>query len=675
MSKEIKFDPKRPFMTPMLGAAYYPEDWDESEQAHDIEYMVKAGINVVRITEFAWRMMEPKDGEFDFAWLHRLMDRLGEAGIAAILGAPSATPPKWVEEKDPEMLHVNENGLRQIHGGRRHCCSNNPTFRHYSLRIAEKMAEEFGSDPRVVGWQIDNEIWNPMDCCCEHCHSGFIGYLKEKYKTIDNLNKQWNHNIFSQWYDSFEQIPSPTHSWQNPHIKLEWKTFHMMSHIDFVHAQADIIHKYSKAPVGTDMMPVFDVDYDLMNSKLDVVQFNHYNSEDNLWLLPFWFDYLRNIKNRPFWNTETATCWNGSTVAPAIRDEGFCSANSWLPIILGGEANMYWLWRQHWAGHELMHGSVLYANGRPLHIFSEVQRIAADYEKASEFLTKTRVKTDIAMQVSALNNNMNETQGVSPETAIGMNDKHKSPYLTRLRKFYRPMHSHGIRPDVLGVDKGFDGYKLLFSINMLTLEIGDMPERIEKWVRDGGTWFVGPLTDIRNSVGAHYVDKAMGLVERLTGAELTYSIPDPDSKVKMSWADGSEFCCSQWHQLYDVPENAEVLATVTDGYSTLLGKAVAFKVKVGKGNVIVLGTMPGEDELKKLFDIALEISGTKRLVTSGNVIAAEREGEGFEGVAMTEITGKEGTVEIDRPMTDILTGESFEKTVTVKPWQTRILKA
>lgn len=675
MSENIKFEPLRKNMTPMLGAAYYPEDWDESEQVKDIENMVKVGINVVRIAEFAWRMMEPSDGQFEFGWLHRVIDRLGNAGIAVILGTPSATPPKWVEEKDPNMLSIDKTGLRQLHGGRRHCCSNNPTYRKYSLRIAEKMAVEFGDDPRIIGWQIDNEILGPADCCCEHCHNGFIEYLKDKYKTVDNLNRQFNHNIFSQWYDSFEQIPSPTHSWQNPHILLEWKTFNMLSHVRFIHEQADVLHKYVKAPVGTDMMPTVDIDYDLMNSKLDVVQFNHYNADDNLWLMPFWFDYFRNVTEHPFWNTETATCWSGSTAGTGCQPEGFCSANSWLPIILGGEANMYWLWRQHWAGHELMHGSVLYANGRPMHIFSEVQKIAADYEKASDFLTNTRVKTDIAMQVSSHNNNMNEHQLVSYENAIGILANHKSPYLSRLRKFYGPMHAHGIRTDVLGENKGFDGYKLLFSINMLTLEIGDMPERIEKWVKDGGTWFVGPLTDIRTSVGAHYTDRAMGMVERLTGAELVDSIPDPNSKIKMSWADGSEFKCTQWHQLYNVPENAEVLATVTDGYSTLLGKAVAFKVKVGKGSVIVLGTMPNEQEIIKLCDIALEESGAKRFNASSSIIAAGREGNGMRGIALTEIAGKEGTIEIDCPMTDILTGESFEGTVPVAPWQTRILKA
>lgn len=193
---------------PMLGAAYYPEDWDESEQAHDIAMMVKAGINVVRIGEFAWAKMEPREGEYDFSWMHRVMEKLDKAGIKVILGTPSATPPNWVEEKDPEMRLLDDIGLRHDHGGRRHCCSNNPTYLRCSLEIAEAMAKEFGNDPRVIGWQIDNEIAAfDYGCFCPHCIRAFREHLQARYGTIDELNRRWNCNIFSQWYDSFEQIP------------------------------------------------------------------------------------------------------------------------------------------------------------------------------------------------------------------------------------------------------------------------------------------------------------------------------------------------------------------------------------------------------------------------------------------------------------------------------------
>ena len=128
-----------------------------------------------------------------------------------------------------------------------------------------------------------------------------------------------------------------------------------------MHRQAAILRRYTKAPIGTDMMPTNAMGYEEMCGPLDVVMFNHYNSPSNLGDAAFWFDFLRTLKDRPFWNTETATTWNGSVaVGQVLKPEGYCRVNSWLPVAFGGESNMYWLWRQHWAGHELVH-SILWS--------------------------------------------------------------------------------------------------------------------------------------------------------------------------------------------------------------------------------------------------------------------------------------------------------------------------
>ena len=221
---------------PMLGTAYYPEAWDENEQERDIALMQKAGLKVVRMAEFAWSKMEPAEGEFHFEWLHGVIDKLEDAGIKVILGTPSATPPIWLEEKDPSMMVVYENDCRAQHGARRKNCSNNLTYRKYAARITEKMAIEFGADSRVIGWQIDNEI-EPLEngCFCHACKKKFAEHLRQKYGTIENLNQRWNLNLWSQNYDKFEQVPMPkSHTFHNPHLMYEWKEFQSDSHVDFV---------------------------------------------------------------------------------------------------------------------------------------------------------------------------------------------------------------------------------------------------------------------------------------------------------------------------------------------------------------------------------------------------------------------------------------------------------
>ncbi len=154
--------------------------------------------------------MEPKVGEYDFAWLHHVMDELEKADISVVLCTPSATPPIWLSQLYPDVTTLKD-GIRTSHGGRRHCCSNHPAYIEHTMRIVEEMGKEFGSDKRVIAWQIDNEI-EPTKCECEYCLSAFREYLSKKYGTIDSLNSAWNTNLFSQRYTSFDEVPIPKHA-------------------------------------------------------------------------------------------------------------------------------------------------------------------------------------------------------------------------------------------------------------------------------------------------------------------------------------------------------------------------------------------------------------------------------------------------------------------------------
>ncbi len=659
---------------PMLGAAYYPEAWPDDQIPADIEKMKQAGIHAVRIGEFAWHKMEPKNGEYHFEWLHDVIEQLQQAGIAVILGTPSATPPIWLEELDPEMRLLDDVGLRHDHGGRRHCCSNNPTYRQHCVRIAEKMAQAFGSHPNVIGWQIDNEIAAfDYGCFCPHCVEKFKAHLRRRYGSIEALNKAWNLDLFSQAYDSFDQIPQPKpHTWHSPHLKFEWATFHADSHVEFIRLQADVLHCYTHAPVGTDMMPVFNQDYEKTTAFLDVVQYNHYDDESSLKREIFWFDYMRGLKDRPFWVTETATCWNGSTSTPSnFRREGFCKANSWLPIVLGAEANFYWLWRQHWAGHELMHGAVLYASGRPMHIFHEVQALAEEFRRCGDFLTDTKVTTDAAMMVSSTCDYLMKQQEVVWEEG---SHQWETAYTKRLYRFYEPVTEAGLRCDIIPPSRELSRYRLLFTPFMLTMEDGDLQQRIENWVRGGGVWVAGPMTDIRNAIGAHYIDRETGILEKLTGTTMVYQVPDTYDHLSCAWEDGASLATDTWLQLFDVPENARVLARVTGGYSALAGKALIFETKLGKGKIITLGTLPrGADMTRLIGSLLVEVSIPAFAIT-GKIAAARRAGPHARGISAAEYDGKPGTMRLGRPHIDLLTGERLEETAEFAPYQVRILQ-
>ena len=654
------------YAPPYLGAAYYPEDWPESEMERDAAKMQEAGITVARVAEFAWSRMEPAEGDYHFEWLHKAVETLAAHGIATVMCTPTATPPAWLTHKYPDMLSEGENGRRNQHGGRRHCCSNNARYREASARIVEIMAKEFADDENIIGWQIDNEIYAGSGCFCPVCVEKFRAALKDRFGSTEALNAAWDLGCWSQEYTAFEEIPAPRDAWVNPHMKLTWETFHQDSHIDFVAMQARILKQYVKTPIGTDTMPFNGMNYVRMNRELDIVQFNHYNDEKNLWEIGMWFDYLRNIKDRPFWNTETATCWNGATyVAQTTKPDGFCYANSWLPLALGGEANMYWLWRAHWAGHELMHGSVLEASGRPLHIFEEVQRTAADFKKAGDFLNATRVKADCAIHFPSTSWNLFNSQNMF----LGFD----YPKLFK-ENFYKPIVDAGLRPDVLETSMDIEKYKLIFTPFVPYLGEDALDERMKAWVEAGGTWVVGPMTDIRGRDGVKFQNRNLGMLEEFADVYLAYSAPDLNREFVCTMPDGRRLGGSSWYELYRSGEGS-LAAVQSATHSALNGCSVLLRRTVGKGQILLLGFIPTAQDMK---EIILPAACAAAGITCGggeNYVVVPREGKERRGCIVVELAGRGGVYTLEKPMKDILSGETLSGTVTVAPYQVLMLEA
>lgn len=229
-----------------FGADYYPEHWPEERWETDAKLMREMGIDVVRVAEFAWQKLEPSEGRFDFSWLDRSLEILAKQGIRAVIGTPTATPPAWIIERNPEILPTDSRGVRRSFGGRHHDCQSNAVYRAHARRIVEAMSRHFKSTPNVVGWQIDNELGNSHDdfCHCDSCRAAFQGWLLKKYGSIGELNRRWGTVFWSQTYDEFSQIPTPaitpviTH---NPSLLLDWKRFHSDLIVDFAEAQEKII--------------------------------------------------------------------------------------------------------------------------------------------------------------------------------------------------------------------------------------------------------------------------------------------------------------------------------------------------------------------------------------------------------------------------------------------------
>jgi beta-galactosidase len=572
---------------PYIGADWYPEAFPPREMARDIELMQRYGVNLMRVNVFGWSRLEPREGVYDFGWLHRAVRALADAGIGVIMTTPTATPPAWLTEKYPEILRVAENGLRMTHGGRRHYCPNVPVYREYTRGITEKLLEEFAPYQHLKLWQIDNELGG--DCFCDVCAAQFHRWLERRYGTVQALNEAWNLAIWSQEYQSFDQVPLPLprelRAWHNPSLFMAYRNFISDSYTEYAAFQAEIIRRRTQVPVSTNAreMTINRYDYPKMFRELDIVTQDIYKDIKDTWKFAYEFDWLRPIKpDVPFWLVETHATWGGSLASDSnhVYYPGLVRAKMWLAFALGGETVMFWVWRAHWAGQEMEHGSLVYAWGDPTLAESEISGVCREMERYGTYLNTTRpVRARTAIHFSP------ESMWVFDHQPI----RHGFNYDAAMFEWYRPFLDLNIERDVISPPADVSQYSVVFS-PYLPVITDEFLQRMLTFVRAGGTWVVGPLSGFCTPHGTRHQAAALGGLELALGFHVRHRLPAPENGSMTMSVRGRSTTAELWCDCFEPGPGHRVTARYDRG--PVKGMAAVLECPFGDGMVIVLGTLP-----------------------------------------------------------------------------------
>ncbi len=635
------------------GAAFYPELWNEEVIEQDIQMMKEAGINVVRIGEFAWSVMEPEEGKIDLSFFVDIIHRLYENGIETVMCTPTPTPPIWFTHGHPERMIVDERGTVMGHGARQHACTNNPYFRERAAIITEHIAKAIGPLPGVIGWQIDNEFKaHVSECMCETCKRLWHEWLRERYGDIETLNEAWGTHIWSQYYQSFEQVPQPGPApfLHNSSLKTMYQLFSMEKIAEFCDEQASIIRKYSDAPITHNSSIAFSVDNERLFRNLDFASFDTYANIHNTPAYLLNCDLFRNFKKgRDFWIMETSPSYAGSLESHAIpHPNGYLRAEAAAAYALGAEAFCYWLWRQQRTGCEQPHSSVISAWGEPAVGYDNVLEV----EKARKALEPVLLSS----------------RPVQAETAMTYSDRAKAFLKTEphrnlnhrglVTSFYERMLSLGIHRDLIPEGAELDGYKLLFTpfIHYLSPEYA---ARAVEFVERGGIWVVGPLTGDRTEHHTVHTDAALGELESIAGVKTVHMYP-MDGSGTIGQAFGMTAPLSMYSAVFE-PKQAEAVGVITEGLTP--GKAFITEAKRGQGKIVMLGSMPAGDEgdamLKRLIDHYADEAGValRTDVSTGTIAAPRRMDSGEMVWIIVNMDGKGGSVTLPEAGLDLLAEE------------------
>lgn len=652
------------------GAAYYPELWDEKTIEEDITFMLEAGINVVRMGEFAWSTMEKEEGNIDISFFVNMIKRLTDHGIATVMCTPTPTPPIWLTHNHPERMHVDQEGRVMSHGSRQHICTNNAIFREKAAIITKEIARAVANLPGVIGWQLDNEFkCHVSECYCETCKTLWHQWLEEKYGTIEQLNEAWGTHIWSQYYHQFDQIPQPTLApfLHNSSLKTMYQLFSYEKMAEFADQQAEIIRQYSKAPITHNSGTFFQVNNERLYENLDFASFDTYAERKNFAAYLFNCDLWRNFKSgKDFWVMETSPSHSASLEShSAPHPNGYLKAEAIAAYALGGEAFCYWLWRQQRSGCEQPHGSVLSAWGKPTVGFQNVKEVESARKEIESIIVSTRPKhAEVAITYSDI------------ARAYLQTEPHKDlNYRSLIMAFHERILSTGYHRDLIPENANLAGYKLLFT-PFLHYVSQDYIERATTFVEDGGVWIVGPLSGGRTEHHTIHTDAALGNLEELAGVEtlFTYPMDGTDSTGEFM---NTVAPLSIWSSVFN-PKGAKTVGVIKEGISA--GQAFITEQKRGKGKIVMLGSLPKEEAgdilLNKLIEHYAEEANVqlKTNVSTGTIVAP-RDKNGEVTWVIVNMDGKGGTVTLPSASHDAISGEFISQgIVEIGPFEHKVIQ-
>jgi len=590
--------------TVLYGAAYYSEYMPYDRLEQDVQLMQQAGITVVRMGESSWGLWEPLDGEFEFAWMDRVIDRMQKAGIKVILGTPTYSVPAWMYKEHPEIFIKRFNGQTITFGYRQNTDLANPTYRSYCERIIRKLLEHYKNNPAVIGWQIDNET-SAGDAANPDVQAGFVEYLKTKFKTVDALNKAWLLNYWGQRLNDWTEIP-PQEGIINPGWKLEWQRYQQWITTDFLSWQAGIVNQYK----GPDQFTTHDLagpprpqvnEYDVARS-MDIIAVNPYHGTQDQFdglTSSFAGDYARSLKRTNYLVTETnaqTIGWDSKEQFPPY--DGQLRLDVYTHLSSGANMVEYWHWHSIHNGQETYWKGVLSHDLEPNRAYAEVSRTAHELQRVGPEIVDLRPDNKVAILYSADSYNGIEFMKFSDTVN----------YRTILGQVYSALYHSNVGVDfIFPESRNLSDYKVIIA-PLLYVASDDVLNRLVEYVRSGGHLVTTFKSGFTNEFDTVRWTMAPGPLREAAGFRYQEfsNLAKPLSLRGDPFKAGTENKVSEWADML-ILEGAQPLAYYDHPF---LGKYPAItRNRLGSGTLTYEGTFLSNELQRAVLLDVLQLAG------------------------------------------------------------------
>ena len=617
------------------GGDYNPDQWPEEVWDDDVRLMKKAGVNLVSVGIFSWAKIETSEGVYDFDWLDRIIDKLGEAGIAVDLASATASPPMWLTQAHPEVLWKDYRGDVCQPGARQHWRPTSPVFREYALKLCSAMAEHYKGNPYVVAWHVSNEYGchNRFDYS-EDAEHAFQQWCEERYGTIDAVNDAWGTAFWAQRMNDFSEIVPPRFigdgNFMNPGKLLDFKRFSSDALKAFYIAERDTLAEITPdLPLTTNFMVSASgsvLDYDDWGDEVDFVSNDHYfiPGEAHLDELAFSASLVDGIARKDPWflmeHSTSAVNWREINYR---KEPGQLVRDSLAHVAMGADAVCYFQWRQSKAGAEKFHSAMVPHAGEDSAVFRDVCELGADLNKLSDegILGSRLAKSRVAVVFDY------ESEWATEHTATPTQHVH---HVDEPLAWFRALADQGVTADVVPVRGAWDDYEMVVlpSVYLLSEET---TRRVRDYVVGGGRLVVTYYTGISDEKDHVWLGGYPGSIRDVVGVRVEEFMPMGDDFTgvpdRLELSNGAVA-----HDIADVIGSVDGTATVLetfkdDPWTGMDGAPAIVAHTFGEGRSVYVGARLGRDGIALSLPEILDSLGMAEAGgNDGRVLHVEREG-------------------------------------------------
>jgi beta-galactosidase len=659
-----------------FGGDYNPDQWDEKTIDEDMELFKQAGVNLVVLPVFSWAKLEPSEGEYHFEWLDHLIDKIWAHGIHVCLATPTTAQPAWLSKKYPEVLPVDIAGRKRTHGMRVFFCVNSLKYRERAAAIAEEMAKRYAHHPALAAWHVSNEYGT--SCYCPACQAKFRLWLKQRYGTIENLNKMWHTSFWGRTVYEFDEIMLPTELNDdyrfNPVIQLDYMRFLTDSTAECFENEAKVLRKYNpEIPVMTNMSGyIRKLDQRVMADHLDMVGWDNYPAPtDPPYFVAMKHEIMRGLRHgQSYWLTEQSPNQQNWQPYNKLKRPGEVRKLSYQAIAHGADTCLFFQMRQSVAGQEQFHGAFINHGGHGnTRIFREMTTLGKELESLKDKVLEGRIQARAAILFD-WNNWWALELSSGPSKDMD--------YLKLISEYYRAFHEQNIPVDIIRMDEELDRYDLVVAplLHMMKEKIG---ERVEQFVENGGTFVATMRSGIADEENRCIFGDYPGPLKKVLGirVEETDALrPEEENLIVMKETSGMKektYACSFLCDLI-YPEGAETLAVY--GKDFYEGVACLTKNNYGKGRAYYIGTQAEPAFLKEWIQKICEECGITSLYeTSEGVELTNRVSEKADLVFVINNSQKEGWIDLkEERLKNLLTQTEVTGKVSLKAEDVLVLE-